>query len=74
MFRRDYLPEDMDDFTATHGSSALCRAIVEDTEDARQFSWQPRGALDLHSVMPCAPMEIRHGSMPLPSELTSLVA
>ena len=53
---------------------ALCRAIFEDTEDARQYRYQGRNALDLHNTLPSAPTSIRHGSHPLPSELTDLIA
>jgi len=60
-----------------HSSSArvmdLCRAIFEDAEDARTYRYPGRGALDLHNVMPAGPAAIRHGSSPLPSELTSLI-
>jgi hypothetical protein len=75
MFRRKYLPEDMDrSATPSHAAMTLCCAIVEDAEDARQFTLYRRDAIDPHCVVPSAPGAIRHGSALLPSELTSLVA
>jgi len=54
------------------GALALCRAIIEDAEDARHFSMRQRSALELHSVLPFGPAEIRHGSVFSQSELTNL--
>ena len=74
MTNRSFPGEQKDGTFASDSVMDLCRAIFEDAEDARQYRYQGRGALDLHSVLPPGPAEIRHGSGPLPSELTSLIA
>ena len=75
MFRGKYPGEELDySALSSRNAMSLCSAIVEDTEDARQFGFHRRGVLDLQCVVPSASMEIRHGSVPLPSELTSLLA
>ena len=75
MFRRKYPGEDLDQSAmSSHNAMSLCRAIVEDAEDARQFGLPRRGPMDLQCVVSFVPTEIRHGSTPLPSELTSLLS
>ena len=75
MFQRKYPSEDLDHSAkSSRNAMSLCRAIVEDAEDARQFGLDRRGAMDLHSVVPVTPLELRYGSAPLSSELTSLMA
>jgi hypothetical protein len=75
MFRRKQPAETLDhNARSSHRAMDLCCAIMEDAEDARRFALHRPGAMDLHNVVPFASSEIRHGSTPLPSELTSLVA
>jgi len=74
MTSRKFPGEQMDVSSASAKVMDLCRAIFEDAEDARQYRYPRRGALDLHDVLPPGPAEIRHGSVPSPSELTSLIS
>jgi hypothetical protein len=74
MTNRRFPGEQKDGYSSSASVMDLCRAIFEDTEDARQYRYQGRGALDLHNVLPPGPAAISHGSHPLPSELTNLIA
>jgi hypothetical protein len=74
MHRHNFL---MDEMSETAGMSrsalALCCAIIEDAEVAREFEIEPRGAAEFLRVVmlgPTHPCE----SAPLPRELTSLVS
>ena len=74
MTNRRFPGEQKDGTPASSSVMELCSAIFEDGEDARQYRYQRRSVLDLHNVLPPGPAEIRHGSGPLPSELTRLIA
>lgn len=74
MTNRRFPGEQMGGHSTSRSVMDLCRAIFDDAEDARQYSYPGRGALDLHNVFPSGPATIRHGSGPLPSELTNLIA
>ncbi len=67
----------MDEMSETAGMSrsalALCCAIIEDAEVAREFEIEPRGAVEFLRVAMLAPAHPRE-SVPLPRELTSLIA
>jgi hypothetical protein len=74
MHRHNFL---MDEMSETAGMSrsalALCCAIIEDAEGAREFEIEPRGAAEFLRVVmlgPTHPCE----SAPLPRELTSLIS
>ncbi len=74
MHRHNFL---MDEMSETAGMSrsalALCCAIIEDAEVAREFEIEPRGAEEFLRVVMLGrahPSE----SAPLPRELTSLIA
>ena len=53
---------------------ALCCAIIEDAEVAREFELEPRGAVELlRAVMPGAGRAYREAALS-PHDLTSLIA
>ena len=52
----------------------LCCAIVEDVAVAREFELAPRSASELFSVAMPGPAVRRSESLPLPRELTNLLA
>jgi hypothetical protein len=58
----------------SRSAMALCSAIIEDAEMAREFELEPRGALELlHAVMPGSAYAYREAALS-PRELTSLIA
>lgn len=66
--------EEMGETYRLSPSAALCCAIMEDAEVARQFELEPRSAMELlcvvglgSSIVPCL-------SRPLPGELSALVS
>jgi hypothetical protein len=75
MHRHNFL---MDEMSETAGMSrsalALCCAIIEDAEVAREFEIEPRGAVDLLRAVMLGPPHLPYDSAPTPRELTSLVA
>ena len=73
MHRNRYLMEELGERAGMSRSSvALCCAIMQDAEDAREFDPQPRGATELLRMF--APSYAAHGYSPLPGELTSLIS
>ena len=58
----------------SHGAYALCCAIIEDAEVAREFEIEPRGAAELLRTVMFCPTYASHELSPLPGELTSLIA
>jgi hypothetical protein len=56
------------------GAIALCCAIMEDAEVAREFEMEARGAAELLRTVMFTPMYANHELSPLPRELTSLIA
>ncbi len=74
MHRHNFL---MDEMSETAGMSrsalALCCAIIEDAEVAREFEIEPRGAVEYLRVVMLGPAHPGE-SAPLPRELTSLIA
>ena len=75
MHRNRYLAEELGERKGMSRSAiALCSAIIEDAEFAREFEIEPRGAAELlHAVM-FTPTYASHGFSPLPDELTSLIS
>jgi len=75
MHRNKYLMEELGEPKGMSRSAiALCCAIIEDAEVAREFEIEPRGAVELlRTVMSC-PAYASHELSPLPRELTSLIA
>jgi hypothetical protein len=55
-------------------SAALCYAIIEDAEVARQFELEPRSAVELLCVAMLGPTRVPCLSPPLPGELSRLMA
>jgi len=56
----------------SRSAMALCCAIMEDAEVAREFEMEPRGAAELLRLF--TPSHAAHELSPLPRELTSLIA
>ena len=74
MHRNRYLMEELREPAGMSKSAiALCCAIMEDAEVAREFEMEPRGAAELLRTM-FLPTYASHELSPLPSELTSLMA
>lgn len=75
MFAREFLPEE---FGGTAGMSrsavALCCAIIEDSDVAREFELEPRSAAAMMRIAMFGPTSYCHDASPLPRELTSLIA
>jgi hypothetical protein len=72
MHRNRYLADELGEPTGMSSSAiALCCAIMEDAEVAREFEIEPRGAFELLRTVEPA---YRHEQSPLPRELTSLIA
>ena len=75
MHRHNYLMEEMGDSTRMSRSAlALCCAIIEDAEVAREFEIEPRGAVEYLRVVMLGRTRLPGESAPLPRELTSLIA
>jgi hypothetical protein len=75
MHRNRYLAEELGEPTGMSKSAiALCCAIMEDAEVAREFEMEPRGAAELLRTMMFTPRYASHELSPLPHELTSLIA
>jgi hypothetical protein len=75
MHRNRYLTEELGGPTGTSRSAiALCCAIIEDAEVAREFEFAPRGAAELLRTMMFTPNYAAHELSPLPGDLTSLIA
>lgn len=70
------LPEEFCDLggsSSSPSSFALCCAIIEDAQTAREFDREPHGAMAmLHAAM-LGPPHLPTTSAPLPRELTSLI-
>ena len=75
MHRQKFLVEAMGEPDGMSRSAmALCSAIIEDAEMAREFELEPRGAMELlRAVMPGYAYACRETSLS-PRELTSLIA
>ena len=75
MHRNRYLAEELGEPTGMSKSAiALCCAIMEDAEVAREFEMEPRGAAELLRTVMFTPTYAAHALSPLPRELTSLMA
>ena len=75
MHRNRYLMEELGEPTGMSRSAiALCCAIMEDADVAREFEIEPRGAFELLRTVMHGPTYRCHDSSPLPRELTSLIA
>lgn len=53
---------------------ALCRAIIEDAEVAREFEVEPRSAMEMFCVAMLKPAMPHHEPAVMPRELTNLIA
>jgi hypothetical protein len=74
MHRHNFLMDEMSETTGMSRSAlALCCAIIEDAEVAREFEIEPRGAAEFLRVVMLGPTH-RCESAPLPRELTSLIS
>lgn len=75
MHRNRYLMEELGEPTGMSRSAiALCCAIIEDAEVAREFEFEPRGAAELLRSVMFIPTYASHELSPLPGDLTSLIA
>lgn len=75
MHRNRYLMDELGEPVGMSRSAiALCCAIMEDAEVAREFEIEPRGAADLLRTVVLGPSYASHELSPLPRELTSLIA
>lgn len=75
MHRHNFLMEEMGDSAGVSRSAlALCCAIIEDAEVAREFEIEPRGAAEYLRVVMLNPTHLPGQSAPLPRELTSLIS
>ena len=75
MHRHNFLMEEMgESATISRSALALCCAIIEDAEVAREFEIEPRGAVDLLRAVMLGPAHVPRDFAPTPRELTSLVA
>jgi hypothetical protein len=75
MHRHSYLMDEMSETASMSRSAlALCCAIIEDAEVAREFEIEPRGAVEMLRAVMLGPQYSPHESAPLPRELTSLIA
>ena len=75
MHRNRYLMDELGEPAGMSRSAiALCCAIMEDAEVAREFEMEPRGAADLLRTVVFNPAYAHHELAPLPRELTSLIA
>lgn len=75
MFARDFLIEEFDDTAGMSRSAvALCCAIIEDAEVAREFDLEAGSAAAMMRIAMMGPPTYHHSPSPLPRELTSLIA
>jgi hypothetical protein len=75
MHRNRYLTEEIGEPTGmSRGARALCCAIMEDAELAREFDNEPRAASEIFRSMMFTPAYAAHELSPLPGDLTSLIA
>ena len=75
MHRSRYLMDELGEPTGMSKSAiALCCAIMEDAEVAREFEMEPRGAAELLRTVMFTPRYAHHELSPLTHELTSLIA
>jgi hypothetical protein len=68
------LSEEMSEVYGLSQSGALCYAIIEDAEVARQFELEPRSAVELMCVVMLGPARVPCRSTPLPGELLRLIS
>ncbi|HEU4593216.1 MAG TPA: hypothetical protein VFS13_20100 [Steroidobacteraceae bacterium] len=66
--------EDIGELTGRSQNAALCCAIIEDAESAREFSFGRHSPLDAFGQTPFGSPGMGGGSPPLMRELTSLIA
>jgi hypothetical protein len=75
MHWHNFLMEEMGEAASMSRSAlALCCAIIEDAEVAREFEIEPRGAMDLLRAVMLGATHVPRDLAPTPRELTSLVA
>ena len=75
MHRNRYLTEELGEPTGMSRSAiALCCAIIEDAEVAREFEIEPGGAVELLRSVMFTPSYASRVLAPLPGDLTSLIA
>jgi len=70
------LPGEIGDLSGTYSSSrsmALCCAILEDAQTARDFDMAPHGAIEMLRAVTFGPSHMPASRAPLPRELTSLI-
>jgi len=70
------LPWEIGDLSGSASSSrstALCSAVLEDAQSARQFDMEPHGAIGMLRAVTLAPCNLPTMNAALPRELTSLI-
>ncbi len=68
------LPEEIGDLSGVSSPSsvALCRAILEDAQTAREFALEPHGGMEMLRVVMLGSQNLPTAGGSRPSELTSL--
>lgn len=75
MYGRNFMMDEMIERDGMSRSAiALCCAIIEDAEVAREFEMEPRGAVELLRAVMHGPSQVPYEHGPLPRDLTSLLA
>jgi hypothetical protein len=70
------LPWEIGDLSGSSSSSrstALCSAVLEDAQTAREFDMEPHGAIEMLRAVTLGPCHVPATRAPLSRELTSLI-
>ena len=75
MFNGKFLADEKDDLGGrSRRNKALCCAIIEDSENAREFEIEPRAGVSLPGVLTLGTPSLPYNRAPLPRELTNLIS
>lgn len=75
MYGRNFMMDEMIERDGMSRSAiALCCAIIEDAEVAREFEMEPRSAVELLRAVMHGPSQVPYEHGPLPRDLTNLIA
>jgi hypothetical protein len=64
---------DLSGSSSSARSTALCGAILEDAQSAREFDMEPHGAIEMLRAVTLGPCNLPTAGAGLPRELTSLI-
>ena len=70
------LPWEIGDLSGSSSSSssmALCSAVLEDAQAAREYDMEPHGAIEMLRAVTLGPCNLSSTRAPLPRVLTSLI-